>query len=120
MRLSISILAILVGLTGLGTVSVQGVSAQSASSLQPSSSQQPLQIFRQEDPNDPSNLFTNRASTTSLLNLINQLQLLNGRTSSEFAAEQDENFNAAVEAFRQKQQRELQTKPAPAASPAPQ
>lgn len=53
----------------------------------------------------------------SLLNLLNRMQLLNGRSPGEFAAEQNENLNSEFERFRQQQQQKLGT-PAPKATPA--
>jgi hypothetical protein len=54
---------------------------------------------------DINNLFSNRdQGATSLFGLINRIQLLNGRSSGDFAAEQDENFQSAVSDFRKKQQ----------------
>jgi hypothetical protein len=70
---------------------------------------QPLKDFQLEDPNDPANVFSNRGGSGSLLNLLNQLQQLNGRTPGEFAEEQSASFDSAVEAYRQKQQEQLQT-----------
>lgn len=62
------------------------------------------------DPNqDIDNVFNNRDSSAgSLYSIINRLQLLNGRSPADFAAEQDENFNSAVSDFRKKQQQQLQ------------
>lgn len=54
---------------------------------------------------DINNLFNNRdQSASSLFGLINRIQLLNGRSPGDFAAEQDENFQSAVSDFRKKQQ----------------
>jgi hypothetical protein len=46
---------------------------------------------------------------TSVYGLINRLQLLNGRSTADFAAEQDEGFQSAVEEFRQKQKQKVQS-----------
>jgi hypothetical protein len=53
-------------------------------------------------------------SSSSLYGLINRLQLLNGRSSADFAAEQNEGFQSAVDEFRQKQQQKIQTPSTPA------
>lgn len=79
---------------------------------QSSPTNDPLQDLQIEDPNDPNQVFTNRGGTGSLLNLLNRLQQVNGRSNSEFAEDQAESFNSAVDAFRKKQQQQLGT-PAP-------
>lgn len=62
--------------------------------------------------NDLNDIWNNRdASSSSLYTLINRLQLLNGRSMSDFNADQDENFNSALKDFRQKQQEQLQSVP---------
>jgi hypothetical protein len=59
-------------------------------------------------------------ASSSLYGLINRLQLLNSRSPSEFAAEQNEGFQSAVDEFRQKQQQKVQNPSAPAVQqPAP-
>jgi len=58
----------------------------------------------------------------SLLNLLNRMQLLNGRSPGEFAAEQNESLNSEFERFRQEQQEKLGapgTTPAAPAAPQP-
>lgn len=58
----------------------------------------------------------------SLLNLLNRMQLMNGRSPGEFAAEQNENLNSEFERFRQQQQQKLGapgTTPAAPAAPRP-
>jgi hypothetical protein len=52
-------------------------------------------------------------ASTSLYGLINRLQLLNGRSSSDFASEQNEGFQSAVDEFRQKQNQKIQSPSAP-------
>jgi hypothetical protein len=69
---------------------------------------------------DINNLFSNRdQSATSLFGLINRIQLLNGRSSGDFAAEQDESFQSAVSDFRKKQQQTASPATPPTSSPAP-
>jgi hypothetical protein len=58
---------------------------------------------------DPNNVFNGTADTSSLFGLVNRLQLMNGRSYSDFASEQNEGFQSAVEEFRKKQQQQLQT-----------
>jgi hypothetical protein len=65
-------------------------------------------------------------SAGSLFSVINRLQQLSGGVSgADFAAEQNENLNTAVQDFRKKQQEKLQNQGAPAgpqstpSSPAP-
>jgi hypothetical protein len=53
-------------------------------------------------------------SATSLYGLINRLQLMNSRSSADFAAEQNEGFQSAVDEFRQKQQQKIQSPSTPA------
>jgi hypothetical protein len=51
-------------------------------------------------------------SASSLYSLINRIQLMNGKSSGDFAAEQQEGFQSAVSDFHKKQQEKL-GKPAP-------
>lgn len=85
--------------------------AQSANDLQTSSPQQPLGIFNQDDPNDPSNLFTDRANGSSVLNLINRIQLLNGKSPEQHSEDLNENLTDAAADFRKQQQEQLQQPP---------
>jgi len=75
----------------------------------------PAQGLQQQDANN-FDFFTEteRDSSASLLNLINQIQLLNGRTPAEFDAEQSENLNAAAAKFRSQQLQRIQPQPQPA------
>ncbi len=61
--------------------------------------------------NDP---FSNRGGTggSSIFDLINRIQSLQGQSSSEFARNQDKNFNTAVEDFQKKQQEAIDAPPA--------
>lgn len=77
--------------------------AQTSSDLQ--SPQRP--IFEQNNTDDASALFSDRATGSSLLDLMNRLQQAGGRSASEFAEEQNESFNEAVDAFRQQQQQQF-------------
>ncbi|PZD72874.1 hypothetical protein C1752_03305 [Acaryochloris thomasi RCC1774] len=77
--------------------------AQTSTDLQ--SPQRP--IFEQNDSDDASDLFSDRATGSSLLDLMNRLQQAGGRSASEFAEEQNESFNEAVDAFRQQQQQDF-------------
>ncbi len=45
----------------------------------------------------------------SVFSLLNRIQLLNGRSSSDFAAEQQEGFQSAVDDFHKKQKEKLGT-----------
>ncbi|WP_299493396.1 hypothetical protein [Acaryochloris sp. IP29b_bin.137] len=87
---------------------------------QSSPTNDPLQDLQLEDPNDPNQVFTNRGGTGSLLNLLNRLQQANGRSDSEFAEDQAENFNSAVDAFRKKQQQQLGNPGSEGANPIPE
>jgi hypothetical protein len=74
------------------------------------------------DPNagdDLNNLWNGREgdSGASMYSLINRLQMMGGRSSGEFAEEQDENFNTALDEFRKKQQEQLQTSPTQPVTP---
>lgn len=57
---------------------------------------------------DPNNIFNNSGDASSIYGLINRIQLLNGRNSGQFAADQNEGFQSAVEEFRKKQQQQFQ------------
>lgn len=74
---------------------------------QSSPTNDPLQDFQLEDSNSAEEVFTDRGGPGSLLNLLNRLQQVNSRSSSEFAEDQSENFDSAVDAFRKKQQEQL-------------
>jgi hypothetical protein len=52
-------------------------------------------------------------SAGSLFSVINRLQSLSGRTGQDFAEEQNENLNSAVQDFRKKQQEKLQNQGSP-------
>jgi hypothetical protein len=119
-------------LCGLGVL-MTGLSAeaQTASDLETtpsstpsssSSSQEPLKVFsREDDPNNLSNVFSaERASGTSLLNLLNRIQQVNSRSPEEFAEDQNQSFDEAVDAFRKKQQTGEATTPESPVAPAPQ
>lgn len=74
------------------------------------------------DPNandDLNNVWNGRGAdnAASIYSLINKLQTFGGRSTGQFAEEQEENFNTAVDEFRKKQQEQLQTSPAQPASP---
>lgn len=59
---------------------------------------------------------TGDGSAGSLFSVINRLQQLSGGMSaSDFAAEQDENINSAVQDFRKKQQEKLRNQSTPVA-----
>ena len=59
---------------------------------------------------------TGDGSAGSLFSVINRLQQLSGGMSgADFAAEQDENINSAVQDFRKKQQEKLRNQSTPAA-----
>ena len=60
---------------------------------------------------DVNNALNGSGGITSLFGLMNRLQQLDGRSSSEFATEQNEGFNSAVNEFHKKQQEKLQGAP---------
>jgi hypothetical protein len=76
--------------------------------------------FPQNDANsgqDFNDAFNNSGQgATSVYGLINRLQLLNGRSGADFAAEQNEGFQSAVEEFRQKQKQKVQSPATPTPS----
>lgn len=96
----------------IGILTCLGSLPTAAQSSQPSDPLQDLQ--RQDDANDPNQVFTNRGGTGSLLNLMNRLQQVNSRSDSEFAEDQSTSFDSAVDGFRKKQQEQLGN-PAPVA-----
>lgn len=55
------------------------------------------------------NVFSGADGTggSSIFNLLNRIQLLNGRSPGEFAAEQTKNLNSEFAEFRKKQQLKL-------------
>ncbi|WP_299413287.1 hypothetical protein [Acaryochloris sp. IP29b_bin.148] len=87
---------------------------------QSSQTSDPLQDLKLEDPNDPNQVFTNRGGPGSLLNLLNRLQQVNGRSNSEFAEDQSADFDSAVDAFRKKQQQQLDSPSTPATNQPPE
>ncbi|MGB7417348.1 MAG: hypothetical protein WA902_24340 [Thermosynechococcaceae cyanobacterium] len=102
---------------GLGFMLISAnAEAQTALDLQNSPSQGASTTFeREDDPNNLNNVFSpERASGTSLLNLLNRIQQVNSRSPQEFADDQNENFNDAVETFRKKQQEGEATSSPPA------
>jgi hypothetical protein len=63
---------------------------------------------------------SNGTGAGSIMNLMNRLQSIDGRSVEEISADQRENINSAAEAFRQRQQQRLEAQPsAPSAVPAP-
>lgn len=60
--------------------------------------------------NDPLNSRTGTGAS-SLFDLMNRIQTLQGQTSEEFARNQQENFNSAVEDFQKKQQEAIDSLP---------
>ncbi len=103
MRSKLAPFIILLCSFSLGTIG----KAVAQNSINIQSPQQPQQIFQQDNPNDGSELFTDRATGSSLINLLNRLQQVNGRSPSDFAEEQTESFDNAVDAFRQQQQQKI-------------
>ena len=53
----------------------------------------------------------NGTGASSIFDLINRIQTLQGQTSEEFARNQDKNFNSAIEDFQQKQQEAIESLP---------
>jgi hypothetical protein len=80
----------------------------------------PLEDFQQNNPNDLSSVLNNNSGVggASLMNLINRIQLQGGRSSGEFAAEQQENLNSAAAEFRDKQRQQIQPQVQPIVPPA--
>lgn len=75
-------------------------------------SAKPLQDLNSNNSNDLTDVINNPSvGGASLLQLLNQIQLMDGRTPAEFAADQEENINSAVSEFRQKQRQEFQAQP---------
>ena len=67
---------------------------------------------RNSDSNqDINNTLNGSGDITSLFGLMNRLQQLDGRSSREFATEQNEGFKSAVDEFHKKQQQKLQSAP---------
>lgn len=60
--------------------------------------------------NDP---FGNRGGTgaSSIFDLINRIQTIQGQSNGEFSRNQDEKFNSAVEEFQKKQQEVIESAP---------
>lgn len=102
---------VLCGLGTMVTLSATAVRSQSANDLQTTAPQRPLELFNQEDPNDPANLFSDRANGSSVLNLINRIQLLNGKSPQQHAEDLDENLNDAAADFRKKQLQQIEQQP---------
>lgn len=93
-------LGIGVGLTVISLPSQAQLSGTSSSSLSPNDRET-------EEINNFLN-GTGDGSAGSLFSVINRLQSLSGRSGQDFADEQDENINSAVQDFRKKQQEKLQ------------
>jgi hypothetical protein len=80
----------------------------------PSSAASQLGNPGEPDPNAIESVFSGRnanGGTPNIINLINQLQLLNGTSAAEFQENQERRFDSAVEEFQQKQQDALGTSP---------
>lgn len=88
-----------------------GITTVGLSSPAMAQSAKPLQDFNSNN-SDLTDVINNPSvGGASLLQLLNRIQLLDGRTGAEFAADQDENINSAVNEFRQKQRLEIQAQP---------
>jgi hypothetical protein len=78
-----------------------------------------LQDWQQGKPDDLNNLFNGTGSASSVMNLINRLQSLDGRSSAEISADLQENINSEAAAFRKLQQQQMPLQLVPV-SPTPQ
>jgi hypothetical protein len=98
-------------LSGLAFVTLstpKSLAQTSASDLQPW--QGGGQTEADSSANDP---FNSRSGTgsSSIFDLINRIQSIQGQSSSEFSRNQDKNFDTAVEEFQKKQQEVIETSP---------
>lgn len=76
----------------------------------------PIQdLLRPDNPNDINNLLNGNGGTGagSIMNLMNRLSNMDGRSPDELSADQRENINNAADAFRRIQQQRLEAAPAP-------
>jgi hypothetical protein len=79
----------------------------------------PIQdLLRQDNPNDIGSILNGNTGTgaASIMNLMNRISNMDGRSPDELSADQKENLNNAAEAFRRQQQQRLEVNPA---APAP-
>jgi hypothetical protein len=105
---------VLVAIT-LGVLSATPSLAQTVSN--------PIQDLQNGNSNDVGNILNGNTGTGagSIMNLMNRLQTMDGRSVDEYSADQRENINNAAEAFRQRQQQRIESNPANpgAVAPAP-
>lgn len=84
----------------------------------------PLQDLQQQNnPNDLSSILNGNSGTgaSSMMNLMNRIMLMDGRSYDEIAADQQESLNSEAAAFRKLQQQQmLQTTPSAQPQPQPQ
>ncbi|MCM1983846.1 hypothetical protein [Lyngbya confervoides] len=69
--------------------------------------------------NSPEQVFNGQGTPSSLFDLINQIQQMNGRSPAEYAKEQNRQFNKAVDNFYQKQRQVIQSQEEAAGSSSP-
>jgi hypothetical protein len=83
----------------------------------------PIQDLQNGNSNDVGNILNGNTGTgaASIMNLMNRIQTMDGRSPDEYSADQRENINNAAEAFRQRQQQRIESNPANpgAVAPAP-
>ena len=78
-----------------------------------------LQDWQQGKPDDLNNAFNGNGSsaTGSMMNLINRLQSMDGRSAAEISSDFQENINAEAESFRKLQQQQMPLQVAPSPTP---
>jgi hypothetical protein len=81
----------------------------------------PIQDLQQGNSNDLSNVFNGNSGTggaTSIMNLMNRIQLMDGRSFDEVSADQMEGLNSSADALRKQQRQIYQTTTPGSVSPA--
>jgi hypothetical protein len=99
-----------IGLAGIGLVLV-GLTAP----VMAQTTSNPITDLQNGNTNDLNNVLNGNSGTgaASIMNLMNRLQQMDGRSYEEVSADQRENLNNAADAFRQRQQQRLQAPAAP-------
>lgn len=107
-RSTVLMLGILFGTAFLGFSGRPSVAQTSAADLQPWEGG-----GQSEAESQVNNPLGGRGATgsSSIFELINQLQQLDGQSSAEFVRNQDKNFNSAVEDFQKRQQEAIESLP---------
>jgi hypothetical protein len=102
-------------LAGIGLASIGLALVSLTAPVMAQTTSNPIQDLQNGNTNDLNNVLNGNSGTgaASIMNLMNRLQQMDGRSYEETSADQRENLNNAADTFRQRQQQRLQAPVAP-------